>query len=98
MIDRIAEWDQQLVDHLVSSLDDRRYDLISPAAGPSRSTLVVLSRRDGTAEQRHRQLADAGIDVAFREGNLRISPHLFTTMAEIDNLLDALHAATVIAN
>ena len=57
-----------------------------------RSTLVVLSRADGTTAQRHRQLTEAGVDTAYREGNLRLSVHLFNTPAHIDWALDSLHA------
>lgn len=69
-----------------------RVHLISPADGPERSTLVVLCRTDGTAAQRHRQLTEAQVDTAYREGNLRLSVHLFNTPAHIDRALDALHA------
>jgi hypothetical protein len=34
--------------------------------------------RDG---HRHERLTGAGIDTAYREGNLRLSPHLFTPQA-----------------
>jgi len=90
-IGTIATWDQHLIDRLLDGLDHEQYDLISPADGPARSTLVVLSRRDGSSEQRHRQLAAAGIDTAYREGNLRLSVHLFNTAAQIDAALHALH-------
>ena len=52
---------------------------------------AVLARRDGTAAQRHQQLTGAGIDTAYREGNLRVSVHLFNTPDNIDQLLGALH-------
>jgi selenocysteine lyase/cysteine desulfurase len=91
-IDRIAAWDQQLVDRLVDAIEPAQYQLVSPARGPTRSTLVVLSRKDGTTEQRYHQLADSGIDAAYREGNLRLSVHLFNTMKQVDQALDALHA------
>ena len=91
-IGTIAAWDQQLVDRLLSGIDPSQYRLISPAGGPVRSTLVVLSRTDGTTAQRHRQLTEAGVDTAYREGNLRLSVHLFNTPAHIDRALDALHA------
>lgn len=91
-IDRIAAWDQQLVDRLVDAIEPAQYQLISPDRGPTRSTLVVLSRKDGTTEQRYHQLADSGIDAAYREGNLRLSVHLFNTMKQVDQALDALHA------
>jgi cysteine desulfurase/selenocysteine lyase len=91
-IDRIAAWDQQLVDCLVDAIEPAQYQLISPARGPTRSTLVVLSRKDGTTEQRYHQLAHSGIDAAYREGNLRLSLHLFNTMKQVDQALAALHA------
>jgi selenocysteine lyase/cysteine desulfurase len=88
----IAEHDQHLVDRLLAGLDPGQYDPISPRTGPARSTLVVLARRDGTAAARHRQLTEAGVDTAYREGNLRLSIHLFNTAAEIDRALSLLHA------
>ena len=91
-IEQIAAWDQHLADRLLRGIDASQYQVISPASGPARSTLVVLSRTDGTAAQRHRQLAEAGVDTAFREGNLRLSVHLFNTPADIDRALAALHA------
>ncbi len=91
-IDAIADWDQRLVDRLVTGLDSEQYQLISPAAGPARSTLVVVSRADGTSKQCHQQLAAAGIDAAYREGNLRLSLHLFNTAEQVDQALRALNA------
>jgi selenocysteine lyase/cysteine desulfurase len=90
-IGTIADWDQRLVDQFVAGIDPDRYRLVSPASGPARSTLVVLSPVDGDSEQRHRRLAGAGIDIAYREGNLRVSAHLFNQPAEIDRTLAVLH-------
>ena len=91
-IEQIAAWDQQLADRLLRGIDASQYEVISPASGPARSTLMVLARTDGTAAHRHRQLTEAGVDTAFREGNLRLSIHLFNTPADIDRALTALHA------
>jgi cysteine desulfurase / selenocysteine lyase len=90
-IPAIADRDQQLVDRLIRGLDGDQYRLVSPAAGPSRSTLAVLSRTDGSTQQRHQQLTAAGLDTAFREGNLRLSLHLFNTIEQVDQVLDILH-------
>jgi selenocysteine lyase/cysteine desulfurase len=91
-IEAVAAWDQQLVDRLTGGVDPEQYQLVSPVSGPSRSTLTVLCRADGTTGQQHRKLTAAGIDTAYREGNLRLSPHLFNTAGQIDKTLDALHA------
>jgi len=90
-VEAIANWDQRLVDLLIEGLDPELFRLVSPADGPSRSTLVVLESINGSSEQRHEQLARDGVDVAFREGNLRLSPHLFNTFEQIKVTLDALH-------
>jgi cysteine desulfurase/selenocysteine lyase len=90
-VEAIANWDQRLVDLLIEGLDPELFRLVSPADGPSRSTLVVLESTDGSSKQRHEQLARDGVDVAFREGNLRLSPHLFNTFEQIKVTLDALH-------
>jgi cysteine desulfurase/selenocysteine lyase len=90
-IDTVADHDQQLVERLLGALDTGQYDLISPRTGPARSTLIVLARRDGSTSDRHQQLTKAGVDTAYREGNLRLSVHLFNTATEIDRALDLLH-------
>jgi selenocysteine lyase/cysteine desulfurase len=90
-VDAIADHDQHLVEVLLAGLDTTRYTVVSPPDGPARSTLVVLADRTGATERRHRQLTDAGVDVAYREGNLRLSIHLFTTADDIDRVLDVLH-------
>jgi cysteine desulfurase / selenocysteine lyase len=87
----IADYDQRLVDQLLTGLNHETYRLVSPPDGPSRSTVVVLERRDGTTEQTHRDLQEAGIDAAFREGKVRLSLHLFNTAEDVSRTLDALH-------
>jgi cysteine desulfurase/selenocysteine lyase len=88
----IAAHNQALVDRLIGGLDLERYSLISPREGGSRSTLVVMARRDGATHRRHEQLTAAGIDTAYRETNLRFSVHLFNNADEIDRALETLHA------
>jgi selenocysteine lyase/cysteine desulfurase len=90
-VEAIGEYDQKLVSRLVDGIDPETYELVSPRSGPSRSTLVVLSRRDGTAAARHERLTAAGIDTAYREGNLRFSVHVFNTEEQVDRALISLH-------
>jgi selenocysteine lyase/cysteine desulfurase len=90
-IDAIADHDQRLVERFVSGLDLDRYALVSPAEGPARSTLVVLSAVDGETAALHRRLTGVGVDTAFREGNLRLSMHLFNTGEQVDRVLELLH-------
>jgi selenocysteine lyase/cysteine desulfurase len=44
-IENIAEYNSGLVSRLIEGLDSKKYDLISPTEGPSRSTLVVITHK-----------------------------------------------------
>jgi cysteine desulfurase / selenocysteine lyase len=93
-IDRVAAFDQALVERFLQGLDPDRYRLVSPRQGSARSALVVFGHRQaGRTPGLHRRLADAGVDVAFRRGNLRVSPHLYNTAADIDRALEVLDSA-----
>jgi cysteine desulfurase / selenocysteine lyase len=87
----VALYDQQLIDGFIKGLDRGRYELVSPESGSLRSTLVVIRPLgDIDSSQLLHRLAHAGIDVALREGNLRLSPHLHNTMADMNRVLDVL--------
>jgi selenocysteine lyase/cysteine desulfurase len=90
----IEAYDQQLVGHLLDGLDCTKFDVHSPQERASRSTLVFLSHKD---RARNPSLADAlkrqGVEVAYRRGQLRLSPHLHNTIRDIDRALDVLNGA-----
>jgi cysteine desulfurase/selenocysteine lyase len=89
----IVAYDEQLVSQFLEGLDEDRFQLISPRARPQQSTLIVLRpRKAEDARAWHTRLFMAGFDVALREGNLRISPHLHNTSADILNLVKTLSA------
>jgi cysteine desulfurase/selenocysteine lyase len=88
---RIASYDQSLITQLIGNLAASPLELLSPRDGPERATLVLLSHRDVSRNPSiHTALRKAGIDIALREGDLRISPHLYNSLAEIDRVTDAL--------
>ena len=90
----IAAHDQALVSRLIDGLDDAGYRLLSPRDGAMRSTLVMVSHRRAERNAAiHRALAANRVFVALREGNLRFSPHLYNSNADIDRALEALNAA-----
>lgn len=93
-IEAIARHDQALVTQLLEGLDASRYEVLSPREGPARSTLVIVSHREaGRNEEIHASLARDGVHVAVREGNLRLSPHLFNTGDDVHRALALLNAA-----
>lgn len=93
-VDRVAAWDQALVERFLQGLDPGRYRLVSPRDGPGRSALVVFGPHNGDRTPRlHQRLTAAGVDVAYRRGQLRVSPHLYNTPADIDRALEVLDTA-----
>ena len=87
----IARYDEGLVTRFLQSLDEDRFEVISPRTGLPRSTLIVVRpRKGGDAGAWHERLSRAGFDVALREGNLRISAHLHNSHEDIANLVRAL--------
>jgi cysteine desulfurase / selenocysteine lyase len=90
-IDRIEAHDQVLVQRLLDGVDETSYAVVGPTDPSRRSTLVVLRPRTGDPNQMHARLHEAGIDIAAREGNLRLAPHLFNNTHHIDRALNLLN-------
>jgi len=91
-IEQIEAYDDMLVSRLINGLDLKKYELISPQQGSACSTLVILTHREPERNiEVFNTLKHGGIDISLREGNLRVSPHLYNTVDEIDHLLSILH-------
>jgi selenocysteine lyase/cysteine desulfurase len=91
-VDAIGRHDEKLVDRLIAGLDPERYELISPAQGESRSTLVFLAHKAGRNREVYDRCVAKRVHVAFRRGMLRVAPHLYNTDRDIDRMLAILHA------
>jgi cysteine desulfurase/selenocysteine lyase len=90
-IEAVERYDNDILNRLITGLRERGYVLISPASGPSRSTLVLFTHEDRARnEMINKALEDERIHIAERNGKLRISPHLYNTSEEIDRLLEVL--------
>ena len=94
-IEAIEAHDQRLVQRLLDGLDRTKFTVRSPQAPANRSTLVFITHKDGA---RNHQIADRlkrqGVEVAYRTGALRLSPHLYNTTADIDQALELLNQAS----
>jgi len=92
-VERAAEHTDGLVRRLVEGLDDAGYRIEGPAEDP-RLSIVVASHSDPDRNPRlNEALAEAGIDVALRAGNLRIAPHLYNGEDDVDRALAVLRQA-----
>ena len=61
---------------------------MTPRVQARPSPLVAIASTD--EHELVRALADDGIDTSCRDGNLRVSPHLYNTAGDIDAVLAAL--------
>jgi cysteine desulfurase/selenocysteine lyase len=90
-IETICRYDQELVSRFIEGLDLEEYGLISPVEGLTRSTLIVLTHKNPESNKKiYDRLKGERIDISLREGNLRISPHLYNTPDDIDHMLSVL--------
>jgi len=93
-VGRIEEYDQRLVSRLIEGLDAEKYDLLSPREGDARSTLVFISHKQPSHNDKvYNALKQCGIHIAFRAGKRRFSQHLYNTEEEIDQALSVLESA-----
>jgi selenocysteine lyase/cysteine desulfurase len=93
-IPSIEDHNENLVEHLVKNIDPRKFEVISPKLGEEMSSIAVISHLKGKNQEIYARLLDNGYYVSLRNGRLRISPHLYNTMDEIDAVLDLLRFYT----
>ena len=89
--DEIEKYDKALVSYLIKHLDCEKYELLSSETDSQSSTLVFISHKESNRNTFiYEKLQQKKIHISLRKGNLRISPHLYNTTDEIDQLLSAL--------
>lgn len=79
---------RRMCDRLVEGVADLPVRVTSPRADGRESAIVTLAVDDPAAV--HHRLDRAGVAVTNRADGIRISPHGFSTTADIDRLLEAL--------
>ena len=87
-LDEVAAYVDRLVVRLVAGIDRTRFRLVS--SEDVRSPLVVVEPLQEASGELFERLAAAGVHVAHRRGRIRISPHLYNTVDEIDRVLELL--------
>jgi selenocysteine lyase/cysteine desulfurase len=87
----IANYLEQLTDHLCERLMTKKYELVSSRFASEKSQIVCIQHRGGlSAMALYGHLRGKNIATAPRGDRLRIAPHIYNTFSEIDALLDAL--------
>lgn len=83
----ITQHNASLRDHFLDNYPKNRYQLATPQDGLSN---ILCLKPQGDAVALKKALEKKEIDVSVREGNLRISFHLFNKITQVDKLLAAL--------
>ena len=83
-----------LTSHAIVGLERLGYPIVSPQGDGERSGIVCFQehpdRQDINPPQLVEELASRNIYMAERNNIMRISPHFYNTLEEIDTLLNAL--------
>ncbi|OMG89222.1 aminotransferase class V-fold PLP-dependent enzyme, partial [Achromobacter xylosoxidans] len=80
----------ELTDHAGAALQRKGYQIVSSRAPGEASGNLSFKHPGHDAQELAQRLRDAGVDLAVRGGNLRISPSYYNDSSEIDRLVEAL--------
>jgi cysteine desulfurase / selenocysteine lyase len=74
-----------LADQIVQWAQEHAVPLVTPADGRQRAGTVSLRPRDGAHVSQ--RLRDAGVVHSFREGAIRLAPHVYNTPDDVSAAL-----------
>lgn len=82
---------QTLTDHLCEGLNAKGYKVFSPRGPNEKSGIVSFNAPDTSSHQAiFESLEKQNIHIALRQGRLRVSPHFYNTIEQMDRLVAAL--------
>lgn len=91
-ITAIYERNQTLTTHVVERAQEAGFELTIPPDPKDRSAIIMIRHPDPPAAVT--KLAEQGIIVDHRPGHVRVSPHFYNTVEEIDHCIEALTQLT----
>ncbi|MGH2444050.1 MAG: aminotransferase class V-fold PLP-dependent enzyme [Chloroflexota bacterium] len=81
---------QMLTERIIERADVKGYEIVSPRDASQRGGIVML-RLDRPRET-VTELAERGFTVDYRPGLVRISPHFYNTLDDVDRVMDEIAA------
>lgn len=91
-LERIKDHNAKLVDQFLTGLDSSKYTIHSPLEQDDRTAIILISHREPKRNKAvFKHLQEEKIFIAFREGLLRFSPHLYNTPKDIDKALTVMN-------
>ena len=90
-VQNVAHYLEELTDYLCERLKERNYEVVSSRLPGEKSQIVCIRHLGGKPPMAlYAHLMSRSIVTAPRSGLLRISPHLYNTSQEVDELIKAL--------
>jgi selenocysteine lyase/cysteine desulfurase len=89
-ISRIAERIGELTDHLCERVAQAGFEVYSSRRPQDKSGIVSLVVPEGNVRPYVRRCKEEGLVINQRAGRLRVSPHCYNTMDELDRLVNVL--------
>ena len=87
-VEAIAEYVRALGEPVLRWAQEREVRVVSPLDDLHRSAIVCVAPDD--AREAHRRLRSAGVVCALREGAIRLSPHCYNTIEEMEKVVEVL--------
>lgn len=90
-VETIAAHVRSLHEPLIAWARSREVRIVSPTDEAHRSAILCIAPPD--AREAHRRLKAAGVVCALREGAIRLSPHCYNTIEEMERVVEVLDEA-----
>ena len=90
-INKIADHLEQLTDYLCERLKGRDYQIVSSREASEKSQIICVRHNSGLSSMAlYTHLKNRNVITAPRGDRVRVSPHLYNTREDIDELVNAL--------
>ena len=87
-LDSVQAHNAGLRDYFLQEYPSKQYRLISHP--DHLSNILTLKPTSGNSETLEKRLQDQNVDISVREGNIRISFHLYNTRRQVEKLIELL--------
>ncbi len=78
----------EITDYLLSKINEPRFEIITPKQRKKRAGIVSFRRKDKDSMELFMKLKQNKIICSLRENYIRISPHFYNTISELDQLIN----------
>ena len=89
-VENIEQYNNKLTSYFYENYSTKKYELITPKE--MSGNIICLKGKNIDSHLLEKDLKDRDIDVSIREGNIRISFHIYNSLEHVEHLLNVLDA------